>query len=216
MFARILVPLDGSAFAEQALTVAEEMARQQGAPLHLIRVVDPNQLDHFGLDKLAGTARLDEKVDGAQTAAGEYLQQTAQALEERGLTVTAEVRRGSPARELIAAALPGDLIVISTHGRHGATRWVIGSVAETVVRGASVPVLLIRAEGIARPADKERVADLLRLDQYRPGELAELLNMDVAVVRQAALTGRLHATIRDHHVISITRADALRWLEERG
>jgi nucleotide-binding universal stress UspA family protein len=215
MFASILVPLDGSALAEQALTEAEELARQMGAPLRLIRVVDPNRLDHFGVDKYLAMANLAEKVEEALKTATDYLQDTARTLEERGLTVTTEVRRGDPVRELVAAAQPGDLIVISTHGRDGAMRWVIGSVAEAVARHASVPVLLVRAKGIARPNGKEHIADLLRQDQYRPEELAELLNMDVAVVRQAALAGQLHATIVDHHVLSIARADALRWLEER-
>jgi hypothetical protein len=125
------------------------------------------------------------------------------------------VLRGDPARELVAAGQPGDLIIISTHGRDGALRWVIGSVAEAVARHASVPVMLVRVTPAARPNGTEHMADLLSRDQYRPEELAELLNMDVAVVRQAALTGRLQAKIADHHVISIARADALRWLEER-
>jgi nucleotide-binding universal stress UspA family protein len=215
MYARIVVPLDGSALAEQALPNAEALARDGGVPIRLIRVVDPNRLDHFGLDRFVGAIGLAEKVEEAQGAATAYLQQRARALREKGFTVEVEVLRGDPARELVAAGQPGDLIVISTHGRDGAMRWVIGSVAEAVARHATVPVMLVRVTATAQPNGKDHIADLLRRDQYRPEELAELLNMDVAVVRQAALTGCLHAKIADHHVLSITRADTVRWLEER-
>ena len=208
MYARIVVPLDGSALAEQALSNAEELARHAGAPIRLIRVVDANRLDHFGLDKFVA-ANVAEKVKDAEEAAAAYLQQTAKALEDRGLTVECEVLRGDPARELVADSQPADLIVMSTHGRDGAVRWVIGSVAEAVARHATVPVMLVRATRVASPNGAKHVADLLSQDRYRPEELAELLNMDVAVVRQAALTGRLQAKIADHHVLSIARADAL-------
>jgi nucleotide-binding universal stress UspA family protein len=215
MYARIVVPLDGSPLAEQALPNAEALARDGSVPIRLIRVVDPNRLDHFGLDEFVGAIGLAEKIEAAQGAATAYLQQTARALGEKGLTVEVEVRRGDPAREIVAVGQPGDLIVISTHGRDGATRWLIGSIAEAVARHATVPIMLVRVTATAQPHDKDHIADLLRRDQYRPEELAELLNMDVALVRQAALTGRLHATIADHHVLSIAKTDALRWLDER-
>jgi nucleotide-binding universal stress UspA family protein len=216
MFARIIVPLDGSSLAEQALANAEELARDGAVPIRLVRVVDPNRLDHFGLDKFVGMAGLAEKVEEAQKAAAAYLDESARALGERGLTVEVEVLRGDPARAIVAAAQPGDLIVMSTHGRGGAIRWFLGSVAEAVVRHATVPVMLIRVAATASPQSDGRMAELLSRDEYRPEELAELLNMDVAVVRQAALTGRLNARIADHHIISIARADVLRWLAERA
>jgi nucleotide-binding universal stress UspA family protein len=69
----------------------------------------------------------------------------------RGIEVTAEVRDGSPAAEILAFTVPGDLVVMTTHGRGGIRRWLLGSVAEKIVRTASVPVLLIRA---AEQADR--------------------------------------------------------------
>lgn len=216
MFTRVMVPLDGSALAEQALSEAESLAHLQGAPLRLIRVVDPHEIDHFGLDEFTGRAKLDERVEAACQDAAKYLQQAAREIEERGLTVTTEVRQGNPAREIVAATQPGDLLVISTHGRDGARRWFLGSVAEAVTRHAAVPVLLVRIKETAASNGGHRYADLLRQDAYRPEELAEVLNMDAAVVRQEALTGRLRAKIVEHHVLSITRADALSWLAERG
>ena len=59
-------------------------------------------------------------------------------------------------------------------------------------------------------------AELLLQDSYTPEELATLLEMDVNLIRQAAYQGRLGAEIVDNDIIAITRADALRWLDERG
>ncbi len=52
---------------------------------------------------------------------------------------------GNPTREIIAATKPGDFVIMSTHGRGGLSRWFLGSVAEDVVRGSPVPIMLIRA-----------------------------------------------------------------------
>ncbi|HKG25977.1 MAG TPA: hypothetical protein VKB09_10040 [Thermomicrobiales bacterium] len=57
--------------------------------------------------------------------------------------------------------------------------------------------------------------ELLRQDCYTPEELATLLEMDVNLIREDAYTGRLRAAIVDHHILSISREDALRWLDER-
>ena len=63
---------------------------------------------------------------------------------------------------------------------------------------------------------RRTAAELLTQDSYTPEELATLLEMDVNLIRQAAYNGRLGATIVDHDILSIGRADALRWLDERG
>jgi nucleotide-binding universal stress UspA family protein len=215
MYARVVVPLDGSELAEQALTDAEDLARLAMAALHLVRVVDPTRLDHFGLDQLVAASTLGEKIEEAERAATAYLEDIAARLRERDLTVQSEVRRGAPAAEIVAVANPGDLIVMLTHGRSGLGRWFLGSVAEAVVRQAPVPVLLVRARPVAPATTQEDAASLLLHEEYRPEELARLLAMDEALVRQAALSGRLHAKIADHHVLSIARTDALQWLAER-
>jgi nucleotide-binding universal stress UspA family protein len=216
MFTRIVVPLDGSDLAEQALPQAEGLARLTGAPLRLIQVIDPHTMDHFGLDEFGRMAKLDQRVAQAHQTATEYLQQIARDLEARGLSVTTDVWHGDPARQIVTASEPGDLVVISTHGRDGAKRWFLGSVAESIARHAKIPVMLVRVQPPARQDESTRYADLLRQDTYRPEELADLLNIDAATVRQAALGGRLRAQLADHHVISITRADALSWLAERS
>jgi nucleotide-binding universal stress UspA family protein len=66
-------------------------------------------------------------------------------LRASGLVVRTESRRGHAAREIVAATAPGDLIVMASHGRSGVTRWLMGSVAEDVLRHATVPILLVKA-----------------------------------------------------------------------
>jgi nucleotide-binding universal stress UspA family protein len=77
-------------------------------------------------------------------AATQYLDSVCQPLRERGLNVTTEVRTGTAARELVEAVTPRDLLVVASHGRHGLERWLIGSVAEQVVRHSPAPVLITR------------------------------------------------------------------------
>lgn len=216
MFTRILVPLDGSLLAEQALPVAEELACLQHRSIELIQVVDFNQLDHYGLEELVGADQMADQLVVAEREAAAYLETVATPLRHRGLTVTTLVRGGDPSRELVAAANDDDLIVMSTHGRTGFTRVVLGSVTDSVVHRATAPVLVVRAKDTPVSVEVGEVSRLLHRERYRPNELAHLLGMEVAQVRQEALTGKLPAQIVDHHVIWISRADVLDWLHDRG
>ena len=146
MYRRIIVPLDGSALAEQALPQAEGLARLTGAPLHLVRVIDPAGPGTLGTvvlhtDALSMQLLLEEE----RIAAREYLERIEQDVRDRQHAVTVEYRQGPAAQELLAIMQPGDLLVMATHGRGGLTRWFLGSVAEAIVRRASIPVLLVRA-----------------------------------------------------------------------
>jgi nucleotide-binding universal stress UspA family protein len=159
MYRRIVVPLDGSPLAEQAVPAAEELSRLTGAPLHVVRiaaVVKPGQFGVFAALEAAAYADV-VSTDDAESAA--YLEAMRTRLAERGLTVTTELGRGDPARELIALMRPDDLIVMSTRGRGGIGRALIGSVADEVVRRSSMPILLVRATGEnerrPQPAEKE-------------------------------------------------------------
>ena len=151
MYRRILVPLDGSALAERALPEAEELARLAGASMHLIRVVDLAHVARYGSVGLSmEVAAFELLLADEEIAARGYLERTAHDLQRRGLSATAEVRRGHAASEIVGAATGGDVIVMATHGRGGVTRWFLGSVAEAVVRRSPVPVLLVRG---GLPAD---------------------------------------------------------------
>ena len=160
MYARIVVPLDGSELAERALSQAEELARLAGAPLHLVRVVDFTRLERYGAYGLAlEYAGLAQVLADESAAAQEYLARVEGELRERGVQATSEVRTGSAPRELVAVARPDDAIVMATHGRGGMARWFLGSVAEEVARRSPVPVMLVRAIPVAEPLPAAATAE---------------------------------------------------------
>lgn len=141
MYKRILVILDGSELAEAALPHAREMARRYSAQLVLLRAVQPLPLHPEA--PYGSIARVDDQtLDLAQG----YLEGVAKGLQETGIDIGIEVRRGVPYAEIVDYADQNDidLIVMTTRGRSGFTRWLMGSVADRVVRGANVPVLLVR------------------------------------------------------------------------
>ena len=151
-FRRIVVPLDGSHVAERALPYAEELARLLNASLHLVRVTDPLRPDSPLANLLALDAMsLDVWLEGERVAAREYLDQLQTDLRQRQMTVTVEHLDGSTVNALLSSTRPGDLLVMATHGRGGPARWFLGSTAEAVVRRATVPVFLVRADDDAAP-----------------------------------------------------------------
>ena len=148
MYQRVLVPLDGSKLAERVLTTAEEFARLMKAPMLLIRVVDPTQmeLDGHGISgSVLGWDRSSLVVTEVDAAARAYLERLVKRESEQGFSASGELRYGIAAREIVNVSQPGDLIVMSTHGRGGMARWFMGSVAEEVARRSTVPVLLVRS-----------------------------------------------------------------------
>lgn len=149
MYQRIIVPLDGSETAEQVLPKAEELSHLIGAPLHLVRVVEIGNPGMYGTYLPIEGMSYVEMLSSAEAAVREYLEEQHKSLSKRGFKVTFEVRRGDPSNELVEVCQPDDLIVMSTHGRSGVARWVLGSVAERVVRHAPVPVFLVRADNKA-------------------------------------------------------------------
>jgi nucleotide-binding universal stress UspA family protein len=156
MYERIVVPLDGSELAELALPAAAELARLSGAPIHLIRVVDITRLERYGAYGLAVEyAGVETVVSDERRFAEEYLSGVAERLRAEGLTVTTGIERGLAPKVLVAATKPGDTLVMASHGRTGLSRWFLGSVAEEIVRRATVPVLLIRATQAVEAAQGE-------------------------------------------------------------
>jgi nucleotide-binding universal stress UspA family protein len=155
MIKRILVPLDGSELAERALPYAEELAHQFGATLVLVRVVNSVELSRSqAFSGYLPAEVYDTAFEDARQAAHEYLEATAKRLAADGLEVDWAMRTGDPAGEVVEheREARADLVVMSTHGRSGLGRWVFGSVADRVLRGGTVPVLLVRAFGASHPA----------------------------------------------------------------
>ena len=141
----ILIPLDGSELAETALADAMGLAELSHAKVILYQAVKP--AEHvIGLDT-EYPVYLDQQWDTQKAMALDYLHNVQRRVETENLTVEAVVEMGTDAESIIdyAHTHPVDLIVMATHGRTGLPRWVYGSVADKVLRGAEVPVLLIRA-----------------------------------------------------------------------
>ena len=146
MYQRILVPLDGSPTSERALQEAIKLADGK-SKLRLIYVIEAT----YPLDAVAYTlidhAALQEAVrktgERALAKAAEKVQRSGMTAETELLDVPAE--RVSAVIDSDALNWKADLIVIGTHGRSGLNRLLLGSVAEEVVRGTPLPVLLVRA-----------------------------------------------------------------------
>jgi nucleotide-binding universal stress UspA family protein len=152
--ARILVPLDGSDLSEQALPVAVVLGKGTSLPIHLARVVD---LDHVlaavrrtrkqAIEPAVSGEPGEELYDIAARAASDetatYLEDHAARLRQDGLDVETSVLQGSPAFSLLDAIASDDLVVMTSHGLSGYKRWLIGSVAEKLVREAKSPVVIV-------------------------------------------------------------------------
>ncbi|HEV8585846.1 MAG TPA: universal stress protein [Methylomirabilota bacterium] len=144
----VLVPLDGSRLAEGALATALGLARE-GAALVLLRAVEAHGTP-FADPAAAQVAAIREAED--------YLAGVAARLRDAGaLEVETSVWYGPPAEAIADAARyrKADLIVMSTHGRSGLGRLVLGSVAESVLRSTSTPILLLRPAAPAPAAARE-------------------------------------------------------------
>ena len=146
MFKRVLVAVDGSHTAEQALQEAIKLARELQAQLRIVHAVDIVNIN-LGAEFPNLSA-----ISDAMTKRGQQILVKAEAVaREAGITAETQLIEidtiGHPVPEMIAAAAkawPADLIVICTHGRRGLSHLFLGSVAEGVVRVATKPVLLIR------------------------------------------------------------------------
>lgn len=145
MYSKIIVPLDGSDVAAEALVHARELARRLSVPLHLIRVVDAYVLNRISATGLAfDYSAVTELVEEEEQDATAFMNQQVDQLKGEGLDVTGAVVHGPVASAIVASAAADDLIVMASHGRTGIRRWFLGSVAEEVLRQATVPVLLLR------------------------------------------------------------------------
>ena len=149
MYRRILVAIDGSATAGLALREAIALTKNQVATLRLVHVVDlgpayvnvetTSQLDDYERAlRDSGRLVLDKALAGAQSAGVQA--------ESRLLEIVTINERVADAIAAEAQRWPADLIVIATHGRRGFRHLMLGSVAESLVRVARQPVLLVRGQ----------------------------------------------------------------------
>jgi nucleotide-binding universal stress UspA family protein len=138
---KLLVPLDGSRLAEQALAKALDVAEGGQPTFLLLRAAEASTWP--------GVDPTDEQIRVVHEAE-EYLNAVQARLVSKGIRkIETSVWYGPPAAAIVEAARVGhaDLIVMTTHGRSGLGRLILGSVAEAVLRGTSTPIMLLRADG---------------------------------------------------------------------
>jgi nucleotide-binding universal stress UspA family protein len=143
MYSRILIPLDGSTTAEQALPYARSLAKTLKIPVEVLAAVDPVSVT-TSINTVPG-GFLNTHIENCVRESGRYLERIAHT--SPGLAITCSVEKGRP-EEIIterAARDPGTLIIMATHGRSGLDRWLMGSVAEKILRATANPLLLVRA-----------------------------------------------------------------------
>ncbi|MDX2194250.1 MAG: universal stress protein [Gemmatimonadales bacterium] len=161
MFRSILVPLDGSPFAERALDVAARLARRDHAALTLVRVA-PAEVLALGA---GGVPPIDPTLDRAQRAEAEaYLDDVATRLREsEAVAAVTVVRTGPIIDELVAIAadVRPDLVVMTSHGRSGLVRAWMGSTADELIRALDVPTLVLRQPDTPQPAGSLRFERVL-------------------------------------------------------
>jgi len=150
MFDTVVVATDGSESAERAVTVALDLAARFDATVHALYVVDAGEVADSPPD-------VREQLEGALRTAGE---EALSFVDGRADAVTTAVREGDPATEVIdyAESVDADLLATGTRGRHGDHAFLLGSVAEAVVRRAPMPVLTVRQLADREGADREEAA----------------------------------------------------------
>ncbi|MHB8599541.1 MAG: universal stress protein [Ktedonobacteraceae bacterium] len=183
MFKRILVPLDGSPRAEQALPVAARLAQAAGGAVVLLQVVSP-PIDYAG--GVAQPPMLTEQFIETELAAStSYLATIAHSAQLAGIDCITESVFGLPWQDILAVAASRsvDLIVMCSHGRTGFTRWMLGSVAHQLVHQSTAPVFVVRENAASL---------LLHADAARP--LCALVPLDGSLLAETALDPAAHLT----------------------
>jgi len=159
----ILVPLDGSALAEQVLPSVRMLAPILGAEVHLLHVVSEADRYHLLVDAEPGdlfATQRERTLNSWETLrqqAESYLAPLAAQLRAAGVNTGFEIRLGSPAEVIVEVAEREQVVLIAmvTHGYSGLKRWALGSVADKVLHATDTPVFLVRGE--EQPPTGERV-----------------------------------------------------------
>lgn len=177
MLKRILVPLDGSASAERAIALAAHVARASGGMLILLRVVGSAIETWPSLLPPLPSAAVQTIIEVGRAEATNYLEAVARSNHLEDIEMRNEVLSGPVASTILSVArsCQVDLIIMSSHGSTGSTRWGLGSVVEKVTRHSPAPVLVL-------PDDK---TGKVGADTLRP--LRALVPLDGSPLAEAAL-----------------------------
>ena len=190
MFTRILVPLDGSPLAEVVLPHAELFARIFGASIHLLRVLEPISYHEnpaavdplrWQLHKAEAEAYMQGMVNKVRENLGE---KSIMGEDEKMSRVGYSVREGKAAENIVDFAHTEkiDLLVISTHGSSGLSRWNISSITQKVINLIYLPVLIVRAYDLSiMDENRKRYRRiLLPIDSSRRAECSLSAGIELA------------------------------------
>jgi nucleotide-binding universal stress UspA family protein len=229
MYTRILIPLDGSQTAEKVLPYARFLAKTLKLPVELLQVIDVVEIAKRIAPENAHF--LNTVIENAIRKSEEYLRRVAGTVP--GADVKCIVEKGWPEDVIIekAAMDKGTLISMATHGRSGINRWLLGSVAEKVLRGATTPVFLARATEDAKSEGEAPLhAVIVPLDgselaeQVLPAaaELAKHIKLEIILFRAynipySALAADPEGAyvITDEQLIAALRDEAVAYLEKK-
>lgn len=148
---RLVLPVDGSPLAEESLPFATTLAQRLGAPILLVRSVNVAEMmpPAVGMGEAIPFEMYDQAEREMRQDAEQYLQNVATKLRAGGLNVSAQVLFGPPASAISEVTHAGDLVILVSHERSGIARWLMGSVAEQLVRIDEAPVVLVPGTGAA-------------------------------------------------------------------
>ena len=228
MFTRILIPLDGSKTAEKVLPYARFLAGSLKLPVELLAVVDIVEMaTHMSADR---ARYLDTMIEDSVRNSEQYLRGVAGTFP--GANTKCTVEKGKAEQVIIetAAADKGTLITMATHGRSGINRWLLGSIAEKVLRAATNPLLLVRATDEAKA---DRVATLKSIVVPLDGselaesvfptvvELAKTLKLEVVLFRAYSIPYSAYSSAEGYYAVDYEellkamREEAVDYLEKK-
>lgn len=223
----ILVPLDGSSLAEQALSCAVPLCQVLPAEIVLLRAVWISPKARLASDR--ADAGVNETVRELVSQADDYLQGMARSLRETHLDVRCAVRHGPPAKTIVDYAAQADVqqIVMATRSYGAPRRWTRGSVAERVVQAAQAPVLLVRcsdrdARDAREPLCCRRILvpldGLAKAEQVLPptAELARALGCKVILFQVPATFLFEHSSLAAERMANAYLARVAGRLKEQG
>lgn len=150
---RIVAPVDGSPLSRAALPVAAGLAVLTGTQVYAVNVVSPVLTEYPSA--MTGLAQSqagynDDIVQAQEAQAREMIADVVQELQSLGANATGDVFLGSASNTLTGLIQPGDVLVISSHGRKGLPRWVLGSTAMKLIQSGAAPIVVVTREYLER------------------------------------------------------------------
>ncbi len=209
MFRHILVPLDGSSLAEQALPLAARLAKASGGVLTLLRITNP--AIEYGPYLAQPFAYMEDVIDEDLANAQHYLEQVERSDVLKGVRIHREVISGEIAQSILDFSQNHalDILVMCSHGRTGFKRWALGSIAQKVARYSTKPVLVVNGGHATQVAatSTRPISVLVALDGSPLAETALLPAAQLCVSLNTPDKGRLHL-IRVVQLVQALRDEA--------